>query len=175
MFSVLKRPYATNVRCRIEVLDGGSIVAFGSMLDGRTNDPSTLDATVPLVGGWSGTYVCKLDKTTYDTALTIVISDGAVTAVDATILFTDEDAGLACTGGELLQLAGNLPVPVVPDDLGAFSFSLNGSVGGVGVTLQVSATLSVGGGLSGTATTTLVNAGSCSGTKGWPLIGARVN
>lgn len=175
VFSVLKRPYATNVRCRIEVLDGGSVVAFGSMLDGRTNDPSTLEATVPLVGGWSGTYVCKLDKTTYDTPLTLVIADGAVTSFDATVLFTDEDAGATCTGGELLQFAGNLPVPVIPDDLGSFSFSANGSVGGVGVTLQVSATLTVDGGLSGTATTTLINAGSCSGSKTWPLIGARVD
>lgn len=175
VFSVLKRPYATNVRCRIEVLEGGRVVAFGSMLDGRTNDPSTLEATVPLVGGWSGTYVCKLDKTTYDTSLTLVLQNDAVTSVDATVLFTDEDAGAACTGGELVRLAGNLPDPVVPDDLGAFSFSLNGSVAGVGVTLQVSATLAVGGGISGTATTTLINAGSCSGTKTWPLIGARVD
>lgn len=174
VFSQLKRPYETNVRCRVEVLEGGSVVAFGSLLDGRTNDPSTLDATVPLVGGWSGTYVCKLDKTVYDTPLTLVIADGAVTGVDATILFTDEDAGAGCTGGELLRLAGDLPTPVVPDDLGSFSFSLTGSAGSVGVTLQVSATLAAGGGISGTATTTLVNAGPCSGSRAWPLVGARV-
>jgi hypothetical protein len=174
VFTALKRPYATNVRCRLEVLEGGSVVVFGSMVDGGTNDPSTIDMTVPLAGGWDGTYVCKMDKTVYDTPVTLTIAGGAVTAVDATIVFTDEDAGAMCAGGELLRFAGSLPTAVVPDDQGNFAFSLSGSVDGVGVTLQVSATITTSHVITGTATTTLTNAGGCSGTKTWPLLGARL-
>jgi hypothetical protein len=173
VFVSLKRPYDTNVRCHLEVVSGGPVVAFGSMLDGRTNDPSTLDMTAPLAGGWDGTWVCKQDKTTYDTPVTITIAGGALTQVDATIVFTAEDAGSAC-GGELLRLAGSLPAAVIPDDLGNFAFSLTGSVDGVGVSFSAAGALSPQGGVTGTATTTLTGAGGCSGTKTWPLVGARL-
>ena len=93
--------------------------------------------------------------------------------MDATVIFTDEDVA-SCTGGELLLLSGPLPQPVFYDETGAFSFVVsNPNVGGVGVSLQVNATIGVTGQVSGSATTTLTGAGNCSGTKTWPLVGAK--
>ncbi len=172
VLSTLGVPYGTDLRCRLEVVSGGPVVAFGSLLDGRTNDASTLDMTASGGAGPDGVYVCKQDKTTYDTPVTLTVAGGAIAAVDATVIFTDEDAGDTC-GGELLRLAGPLEVPVVPSDVGGFGFSIGGTVDGVDVTLAVSGVLS-GGGVTGSVTTTLANAGGCSGTARWPLVGARL-
>ena len=115
-----------------------------------------------------------MDKTTFDTPVTLTVAGGAVTAFDATILFTDEDVP-SCTGGELLQIAFPLPQAVFYDETGAFSFVVSDpDVGGVGVTLQLSATITVTGHVTGTATTTLTGAGGCSGTKAWPLLGEKL-
>jgi hypothetical protein len=103
----------------------------------------------------------------------LTVAGGAVTALDATIVFTDEDVA-SCSGGELLQLAGPLPEPVFYDETGAFSFVVsNPNVGGVAVSLQVNGAISVTGQVRGTVTTTLTGAGACSGSKTWPLVGAK--
>jgi len=163
----------TNQRVRVAVTGGtGRVIVNASRLDNITGDPSTIE----MIGeGRAGTYVCKQDKTTYDTPITLTVANGAVTALDATIVFTDEDVPACGDAAELLSLAGPLPQPVVYDETGGFSFVLsNPNVGGVGVSLQVNATIAVTGQLSGTATTTLSGAGPCSGTKSWPLVGAKL-
>jgi hypothetical protein len=160
-----------NVRIHVAVTGGsGAVITNASRVDNRTGDPATVEM---LGGGRDGTYVCRQDKTTYDTPITLTVAGGAITAVDATIIFTDEDVG-SCTGGELLALSGPLTQPVYYDDAGGFSFSLsNPDVGGVGVTMQVNGTISLRGQVTGTVTTTLSNVGSCSGTTSWPLVGAK--
>jgi hypothetical protein len=164
---------ATNQRIHVAVnsTSTGAVITNVSRLDNRTGDPATIEM---LGEGRAGTYVCRQAKTTYDTPITLTVAGGAVTAVDATILFTNEDIA-GCTGGELLALSGTLQQPVYYDDTGAFSFSLsNPNIDGAAVTLQVNATISVRGQVTGTVTTTLSNVDTCSGTKSWPLVGAKV-
>ena len=165
-------PAATNQRLRIRVTEGvGRILAFGSRLDNVSGDPSTVEMTVS--GGRDGTYLCKIDKTQHDTALTLTVANGKVTALDATVLVTSVDIG-ACTGGELIDVAGALPEPVVIDEIGNFSFSTSGSRDSLTATLQITGVLNAGGRVTGTVVTTLSGAGSCSGSKSWPLVGARL-
>lgn len=172
VFDKLKRPMSTNARVRLSVLSGGPVVVLGSMLDGRTNDPSTIQMTAS--AGGDGTYLCKADKTTYDTPITLTMSGGAFTAIDATVLVTDEDVP-TCTGGELARLAGALPQPVAPDEVGRFAVLLSGSLGGgATVTVQLDGTLTAAGGIGGTVTTSLGGVGACSGSATWPLVGARI-
>lgn len=161
----------SNHRLRVTVTGGsGRVIAFASRVDNRTGDPSTVEMSgARRDGSWVGTQ----DKTTYDTPITLTVAGGAVTAVDATIVFTDEDVP-SCTGGELARLAGTLPQPVLIDPTGGFAFVLSGTVGGVLVSLQVNGSMATSGLLSGTASTTLTGAGNCSGSKSWPLVGARV-
>jgi hypothetical protein len=161
----------TNQRIHVAVTGGtGHVIANASRVDNRTGDPSTVE----MVGeGREGTYVCKVAKGNYDTPITLTVAGGAVTALDATIVFTDEDVA-SCSGGELLQLTGPLPQPVFYDETGAFSFVVsNPNVGGIAVSLQVNGAISVTGQVSGTVTTTLTGAGACSGSKTWPLVGAK--
>jgi hypothetical protein len=162
----------TNQRIRVAVIGGnGRVITNASRMDNRTGDPATIEM---VGGGREGTYVCKVDKGTYDTPITLTVAGGAVTALDATIVFTDEDIA-SCSGGELLQLAGPLSQPVYYDEVGAFSFVVtNPNVGGIGVNLQLSGTITVTGQVRGTATTTLAGAGSCSGSKTWPFEGAKL-
>jgi hypothetical protein len=163
----------TNLRMSVSVTGGeGKVVAFANVIDNLTGDPSNVDMAG---GGHDGTYVAKQDKTTYDTPVTLTVAGDYVTAMDATILFTDEDVP-ACTGGQLASLAGPLPQPVAVESDGTFSFVLaNPDVGGgVGVSLQINGTLDEAGHLTGTVMTALTGAGDCSGAKTWPLVGARV-
>jgi len=162
----------TNQRIRVAVTGGsGRIITNASRLDNRTGDPATIEM---VGGGREGTYVCKIDKGNYDTPITLTVAGGAVTALDATIVFTDEDVA-SCSGGELLALVGPLSQPVFYDEVGTFSFVVNNpNVDGIGVNLQVNGTITVSGQVSGTATTTLTGAGACSGSKAWPFAGAKV-
>jgi hypothetical protein len=160
----------TNQRIRVAVTGGtGRVIANASRVENLSGDP----ATVEMVGeGREGTYVCKQDKTSFDTPMTLTVAGGAVTAVDATIVFTSED--VASCGGELLSLSGPLPQPVLYDDLGGFSFTVsNPDIDGVWVSLQINGTITVTGQVSGSVMTTLTGAGSCSGSKTWPLVGAK--
>lgn len=160
-----------NQRVRVSVLTGpGRVIASASHIDNRTGDPSTVE----MAGmGSAGTYLCKVDKASYDTPLTLVIANSTITQLEATILITDEDVGSSCQGGELLRLAQNLNPPVALED-GTFSFSVGGTVGGVGVTMVLVGGIDGYGGLAGEVTTTLTGAAGCSGTKKWPLVGARL-
>ena len=162
----------TNQRIRVAVTGGtGRVIANASRMDNRTGDPATIEM---VGGGREGSYVCKVDKGSYDTPITLTVAGGAVTALDATIVFTDEDVA-SCSGGELLQLVGPLSQPVYYDETGAFSFVVsNPNVGGIGVNLQLSGTITVTGQVRGTATTTLTGAGTCSGSKAWPFTGAKL-
>jgi hypothetical protein len=165
--------YGANQRIRVTVNGGtGRAIVNASRLDNRTGDPTTIE----MVGeGRAGTYVCKQDKAVYETPITLTVANGAITAIDATIVFTDEDVTACGDAAELLRLSGPLPQPVFYDGNGSFSFVLsNPNVGGVGVSLQVNGTISVTGQVSGTATTTLSGADLCSGTKTWPLVGAKL-
>ena len=161
----------SNQRVRVKVIAGpGRVIASASHIDNRTGDPSTVE----MAGmGSAGTYLCKVDKASYDTPVTLVVSNGTITQVEATVLITDEDVGTSCTGGELLRIAQLLNPPVALED-GAFSFTAGGTVGGLGVTMELVGTVDGFGGLSGEVTTTLTGAGGCSGTKRWPLVGARL-
>jgi len=163
----------TNQRIRVAVTGGtGRVIANASRMDNRTGDPATIEM---VGGGREGSYVCKVDKGSYDTPITLTVAGGAVTALDATIVFTDEDVA-SCSGGELLQLVGPLSQPVYYDETGAFSFVVsNPNVGGIGVNLQLSGTITVTGQVRGTATTTLTGAGTCSGSKAWPFTGAKLH
>jgi len=169
--SIVNTP-GTDQRVRVSVTGGtGAVVVAGSRINNNSGDPSTVE----MVGqGRAGSYLCEVDKTSYPTPLTFTVSQGAVTAFDTTILFTNQDAGPSCVG-ELLRFAGPLQ-PVYYDANGSFSFSVsNSNVNGIGVTLQVNATISVTGGVTGTTTTTLSGTGSdqCDGTETWPLAGMK--
>ena len=163
----------TNQRIRVAVTGGtGRIIANASRMDNRTGDPATIEM---VGGGREGTYVCKVDKTTYDTPITLTVAGGAVTALDATIVFTDEDVAACGDAAELVGLSVPLSQPVYYDETGAFAFVVTDpNVGGIGITLQLSGTITVTGQVSGTATTTLAGAGSCSGSKTWPFEGAKL-
>jgi hypothetical protein len=163
----------TNQRIRVAVTGGsGRVITNASRVENLSGDPATIEM---VGGGREGTYLCKMDKTSYDTPITLTVAGGAVTALDATIVFTNEDVA-SCTGGELLQLAGPLPQAVFYDESGAFSFVVSDpDVGGVGVSLQLSGRIGVTGQVTGTATTTLTGAGNCSGSKAWPVAGARLD
>ena len=162
----------TNQRIRVAVTGGsGRVIANASRVENLSGDPATIEM---VGGGREGTYLCKMDKTSYDTPITLTVAGGAVTALDATIVFTNEDVA-SCTGGELLQLAGPLPQAVFYDESGAFSFVVSDpDVGGVGVSLQLSGRIGVTGQMTGTATTTLTGAGNCSGSKTWLLLGEKL-
>jgi hypothetical protein len=163
--------FGTNQRVRILVTDGtGAVIAGVSRIDNRTGDPSTVEM---LGGGRAGVYLAKLDKTTYDTPVTLTVSGGAITQIDATVLFTSEDAGAGCSGGELLRLAQNLSPPAMLNG-GGFSFAVSGTATGVTATMQLTGSISAFGTLTGTATTTLTGSSSCNGSKSWPLVGARL-
>ena len=171
--AIVMNSYGTNQRVHVAVTGGtGRVIVNASRMDNRTGDP----ATVEMVGGGrEGTYLCKQEKTVYDTPITLTVAGGAVTAIDATIVFTDEDVTACGDSAELLSFSGPLPQPVFYDETGSFSFVLsNPNAGGIGVTLQVNATISVTGQVSGTATTTLTGAGGCTGTRTWPLVGAKL-
>jgi hypothetical protein len=158
----------TNARVRLRVATGtGRVLAWADRIDNRTGDPANVE-----IGGASinGVYVGKLDKTTYDTALTLTVEAARVSAIDATVLVTDEDVA-TCSGGELLRVAGSLPAPVLVEE-GQFAFSVNSAAGGAAVTLQVTGRIEANGRLSGSVIQTVTGAGACSGAKTWPLVGA---
>lgn len=160
-----------NQRLRVTCTGGtGKVLVSASRIDNRTGDP----ATVEMAGqGLDGTYVCRVDKTTYDTPVSLTVIDNAITHLEATVLFTDEDAGSGCSGGELLHVDQDLtPAPVL--DEGEFSFQASGSAGGLGVSMQLVGAILPTTRVTGTVTTTLTGAGGCSGTKQWTLTGARL-
>ncbi|MBP7797166.1 MAG: hypothetical protein KA072_00905 [Thermoanaerobaculaceae bacterium] len=161
----------SNQRVRVKVIAGpGHVIAAASHIDNRTGDPSTVE----MAGmGSAGTYLCEVDKASYDTPIKLVVAEGTITSIEATILVTDEDVGSSCVGGELLRLAQTLS-PAVALDSGTFSFTVGGTVAGVGVTMELVGSLDGYGGLAGEVTTTLTGAAGCSGTKKWPLVGARL-
>jgi len=163
----------TNQRIRVAVTGGtGRIIANASRMDNRTGDPATIEM---VGGGREGTYVCKVDKTTYDTPITLTVAGGAVTALDATIVFTDEDVAACGDAAELVGLSVPLSQPVYYDETGAFAFVVTDpNVGGIGISLQLSGTITVTGQVSGTATTTLTGAGTCTGSKAWAFEGAKL-
>ncbi len=159
-----------NRRLRVSVTEGsGKVLAFGSRIDNRTGDPSTVEMAGQ---GRDGEYVGTLDKATYDTPISFTVAGGAVTRLDTTVLVTAEDVG-TCQGGELFRLEGPLAQPVVLEDGGGFSFVASASISGVSVSLQIDGAITVNGTLSGTVETTVSNAGPCSGSKSWPMAGAR--
>lgn len=161
----------SNQRVRVKVLAGpGRVVASASHIDNRTGDPSTVEMAG---GGGDGTYLCKVDKTSYDTPVTLQIVNGAITHLEATIVVTDEDVGAACTGGELLRFEQTLSPAVALED-GSFSVSVGGSVSGIGITMQLEGSVDGYGGLGGQVTTALSGSTTCKGSKVWPLLGARL-
>ena len=162
----------TNQRIRVAVTGGsGRVIANASRMDNRTGDPATIEM---VGGGREGTYVCKLDRTDYKTPITLTVAAGAVTALDATLLFTDADVP-SCLDIQLAAFSGPLSQPVYYDAAGAFSFVVsNPNVGGIGISLQLNGTITVTGQVRGTATTTLAGAGSCSGSKTWSFEGAKL-
>jgi hypothetical protein len=162
-------PSGANQRLRIRVTGGsGRLIAAGSRIDNITGDPSTVEMAG---GGRVGTYVCKLERSDYESPLTLTVDQGAVTALDATILFTDADVP-ACSSFQVLRLAGPLATPVAYDDAGNFNFVASNA--SLGATLQVNGTIAVTGTVSGNATVTITGVTGCSGTKSWPLAGARL-
>ena len=172
VFASLETGSLANGRVRVEVVSGGPVVAMGSLLDGRTNDPSTIVmAHGPLR---DGTYVARQEKTLYDTPLAVTLQSGAIIHMEATLLITAEDVGPACQGGELGALSGALPFPVLPDEQGRFTFATSANLGGVTFHLELDLAVESSGRLWGTATTTTSGAGACSGTAAWPVTGARV-
>jgi len=162
----------TNQRIHVAVTGGtGRVIANASRMDNRTGDPATIEM---VGGGREGTYVSRLDRADYKTPITLTVAGGAVTALDATILFTDADVA-SCTDIQLAAFSGPLSQPVFYDETGAFSFVVSDpNVGGIGISLQISGTITVTGQVRGTATTTLTGAGSCSGSKTWPFAGAKL-
>ena len=162
----------TNQRIRVAVTGGtGRVIANASRLDNRTGDPATIEM---VGGGREGTYVSRLDRADYQTPITLTVAGGAVTALDATILFTDADVA-SCTDIQLAAFSGPLSQPVFYDETGAFSFVVSDpNVGGIGISLQISGTITVTGQVSGTATTTLTGAGTCTGSKAWAFEGAKL-
>ncbi len=162
-------PTGANQRIRIRVTDGsGRLIAAGSRIDNVTGDPSTVEMAG---GGRTGAYLCALARTDYQTPLTLTVDQGAVTALDATILFTDADVP-ACSNFQVLRLTGPLATPVAYDDAGNFNFVVSNA--GLGVTLQVNGTITVTGTVSGNATVTVTGVPGCSGSKSWALAGARL-
>ena len=162
-------PSGANQRLRIRVTGGsGRLIAAGSRIDNITGDPSTVEMAG---GGRTGAYLCALARTDYQTPLTLTVDNGAVTALDATILFTDADVP-ACSNFQVLRLTGPLATPVAYDDAGNFNFVVSNT--GLGVTLQVNGTITVAGTLSGNATVTVTGVPGCSGSKSWALAGARL-
>ncbi|MDD5564451.1 MAG: hypothetical protein PHQ91_12140 [Thermoanaerobaculaceae bacterium] len=162
-------PTGANQRIRIRVTGGsGRLIAAGSRIDNVTGDPSTVEMAG---GGRTGAYLCALARTDYQTPLTLTVDQGAVTALDATILFTDADVP-ACSNFQVLRLAGPLATPVAYDDAGNFNFVVSNT--GLGVTLQVNGTITVAGTVSGNATVTVTGVPGCSGSKSWALTGARL-
>jgi hypothetical protein len=162
----------TNQRIRVAVTGGtGRVIANASRMDNRTGDPATIEM---VGGGREGTYVSRLDRADYKTPITLTVAGGAVTALDATILFTDADVA-SCTDIQLAAFSGPLSQPVFYDETGAFSFVVSDpNVGGIGISLQISGTITVTGQVSGTATTTLTGAGTCTGSKAWAFEGAKL-
>ena len=162
----------TNQRIRVAVTGGtGRVIANASRMDNRTGDPATIEM---VGGGREGSYVCKLDRADYKTPITLTVAAGAVTALDATLLFTDADVP-SCTDIQLAAFSGPLSQPVYYDETGAFSFVVSDpNVGGIGISLQLSGTITVTGQVSGTATTTLTGAGTCTGSKAWAFEGAKL-
>ena len=158
----------TDQRIRLRVTGGtGRLIAVGSRVDNATTDPSTIEMSG---GGRVGTYLCKLVRTDYETPLTLTVDQGAVTALDATILFTDAD--VPTCGGQVMRLSGPLQQPVLYDDQG--SFGLTVSDAGLGVTLQLNGTITTTGSIAGNATVTLTGVPGCNGTKAWPFVGTRL-
>jgi hypothetical protein len=162
----------TNQRIRVAVTGGtGRVIANASRMDNRTGDPATIEM---VGGGREGTYVSRLDRADYKTPITLTVAGGAVTTLDATILFTDADVA-SCTDIQLAAFSGPLSQPVFYDETGAFSFVVSDpNVGGIGISLQISGTITVTGQVSGTATTTLTGAGTCTGSKAWAFEGAKL-
>ena len=162
-------PSGANQRLRIRITGGnGRLIAAGSRIDNITGDPSTVEMAG---GGRVGTYVCKLERPDYESPLTLTVDQGAVTAIDATVLFTDADVP-ACASFQVLRLNGPLATPVAYDAAGTFNFVASNA--SLGATLQVNGTIAVTGALSGNATVTITGVPGCSGTKSWPLAGARL-
>ena len=161
----------TNQRIHIRVTGGtGRLIAAGSRIDNTTGDPSTIEMSG---GGRTGTYLCVLARSDYETPLTLTVGQGAVTALDATILFTDAD--VPTCGGQVLRLSGPLQQPVYYGDDGSFGFQVNNpNLEGANVTLAVSGTITVTGGISGSATVTISGVSGCNGTKAWPFTGMKV-
>jgi len=172
VITTIVNTYGTNQRIRVAVTGGsGRVITNASRLDNRTGDPATIEM---VGGGREGTYVSRLERTDYKTPLTLTVAQGAVTALDVTILFTDADVA-SCTDIQLAAFSGPLSQPVYYDETGSFSFVVsNPNVGGIGISLQISGTISVTAQVSGTMTTTVTGAGTCSGSKAWPFAGAKV-
>ncbi len=157
-----------NQRIRLRVTGGtGRVIAAGSRVDNTTTDPSTIEMSG---GGRTGTYLCKLARSDYETPLTLTVDQGAITALDATILFTDAD--VATCGGQVMRLSGPLQQAVVYDDQGSFGLSVGDS--GLGVTLQLAGTITTTGSVTGTATVTLTGVSGCNGSKSWPFAGVKL-
>ena len=162
-------PVGANQRIHVRVTGGsGALIAAGSRIDNTTGDPSTIEMSG---GGRAGTYLCKLERTDYESPLTLTVAQGAVTALDATILFTDADVA-NCSNFQVLRLNGPLTTPVDYDDGGTFNFTASNP--SLGVSLQVNGTITVSGTISGNATVTITGVQGCSGSKSWPLVGARL-
>lgn len=158
----------TNQRIRVRVPSGaGRLIAVGSRVDNATTDPSTIEMSG---GGRVGTYLCKLERSDYEAPLTLTVDQGAVTALDATILFTDAD--VPSCGGQIMRLTGPLQQPVLYDDQGSFGLTV-GDVG-LGVTLQVNGTITTTGSVAGNATVTLTGVPGCNGSKALPFVGVKL-
>ncbi len=162
-------PTGSNQRIRVRVTGGsGALIAAGSRIDNITGDPSAVEMSG---SGRAGTYLCKLERTDYESPLTLTVDQGAVTALDASILFTDADVP-NCSNFQVLRLNGPLTTPVDYDGDGTFNFTVGNT--SLGVTLQVNGTITVTGTISGNATATVTGVPGCSGSKSWPLVGARL-
>jgi hypothetical protein len=161
----------SNQRIRVLATGGsGRVLATASRIDNRTGDPSTIE----MAGATrDGLYLCKLDKTTFDTVVNMTVSGSMITAVEAVVLFTDEDAGATCANGELLRINQTLASPIVIEEDGLFSFVVSGTVDTLRVSLQLVGRLA-NGQVRGTGITTLTGSAGCSGSKTWPLVGARL-
>jgi hypothetical protein len=158
----------TNQRIRVRVTGGtGRVIAVGSRVDNTTTDPSTIEMAG---GGRVGTYLCKLARSDYETPLTLTVDQGAITALDATILFTDAD--VPTCGGQVMRLTGPLQQPVLYDDQGSFGLTVGDT--GLGVTLQLNGTITTTGSIAGNATVTLAGVPGCNGSKAWPFVGTKL-
>ncbi len=161
----------SNQRVRVSVTAGtGKVVASASRIDNRSGDPSTVDMAGQ---GLDGVYVCTLDKTTYDTPVTLIVNHNAVSHVEATVLVTDEDSSAACEGGELFHVNQDLNPPAVLED-GSFAFQVSGTQGSATVTMQLVGAIAASTRVAGKVTTAVSGVGACSGSKQWPLVGARL-